>query len=140
MLLLTSRSNVSESALALPVLSLLPVGGSAFVWAPVMAFFFLEGPSWKGWFMLFWGVVVLGTTSVVLQPWLMRRSGASAIHPLILFFAIISGIGLFGPSGIVFGPLVVSAVLVMLNIFREHFGQKARAAAAPKEPAARSAR
>ena len=90
--------------------------------------------------MLAWGVVVLGTTSVVLQPWLMRRSGASEIHPLLLFFAIISGIGVFGPSGIVFGPLVVAAVLVMLNIFREHFGQKARAASVPKEPAARSAR
>ena len=110
------------------ILSLLPVGGSAFVWGPVMAYFFLEGPKWKGWFMLGWGVLVMGATSVVLQPWLMRRSGASEVHPLLLFFAIISGIGLFGPSGIVFGPLVFAAVLVMLDIFREHFGQEARAA------------
>ena len=109
------------------ILALLPVGGGAFVWAPVAAYFFLDGPVWKGWFMLAWGVIVLGVTSVTLQPWLMRRTGASEVHPLLLFFAIISGLGLFGPSGIVFGPLVVAAVLVMLDIFREHFGQKARA-------------
>src|SRR5206468_4228746 len=84
------------------LLSLLPIGGSAFVWAPTMIYFFVEGPVWKGWFLLVWGVAVIGSSDNLLRPWLMRKAGAAEVHPLLLFFAILSGIGLFGPSGIVF--------------------------------------
>jgi predicted PurR-regulated permease PerM len=112
------------------VLSLLPVGGSAFVWAPVMTYFFLDGHAGKGWFLLVWGIFVIGSSDNFLRPWLMRRTGAGEVHPLILFFAIISGIGLFGVSGIVFGPLLVAFVLVVVRIFQENFGAEARAEAA----------
>jgi predicted PurR-regulated permease PerM len=109
------------------VLSLLPVGGSALVWAPVMTYFFLDGHTAKGWFLLIWGVAVIGSSDNFLRPWLMRRAGAGEVHPLLLFFAIISGIGLFGVSGIVFGPLLVAFVLVVIRIFQENFGTRARA-------------
>jgi predicted PurR-regulated permease PerM len=49
---------------------------------------------------------------------------------LLLFFAVISGIGLFGFSGIVFGPLLIAFVLVVVQIFREHFGRRT----APRPP------
>ncbi len=113
------------------VLSLLPVGGSAFVWAPTMVYFFLTGDAWKGWFLLVWGIAVIGSSDNLLRPWLMRRAGASGIHPLLLFFAILSGIGLFGVSGIVFGPLLVAFVLVVVRIYREHFGKPEPTTPAP---------
>jgi predicted PurR-regulated permease PerM len=106
------------------VLSLLPVGGSAFVWAPVAGYFLFGDETWKGWFLLAWGLGVIGTSDNVLRPWLMRRAGAGEVHPLLLFFAVISGIGLFGFSGIVFGPLLVAFVLVVVQIFREQFGKR----------------
>jgi len=116
------------------VLSLLPFGGSAFVWAPVAIYFLLVGDSsWKGWFLIVWGLGVVGTSDNLLRPWLMRRTGAGEIHPLLLFFAVISGIGLFGFSGIVFGPLLVAFVLVVVQIFREQFGK--RATPVPPPPA-----
>jgi predicted PurR-regulated permease PerM len=118
------------------VLSLLPIGGSTFVWGPVAAYFFLEGDPWRGWFLLAWGVGVIGTSDNFLRPWLMRRTGAGEVHPLLLFFAVISGIGLFGFSGIVFGPLLVAFVLVMVSIFRDHFGKPARAKKAAAAAAA----
>jgi predicted PurR-regulated permease PerM len=111
------------------VLSLLPVGGSAFVWGPTAVYFFLGGPAWKGWFLLLWGVIVIGSSDSLLRPWLMRRAGASTIHPLLLFFAILSGIGLFGVSGIVFGPLLIAFVQVVVRIYRDHFGKAAVAVA-----------
>jgi predicted PurR-regulated permease PerM len=110
------------------VLSLLPIGGSAFVWAPAMVYFFVVGPVWKAWFLLVWGVAVIGSSDNLLRPWLMRKAGAAEIHPLLLFFAILSGIGLFGPSGIVFGPLLVAAIVVVAKIYRDNFGAGARAA------------
>jgi predicted PurR-regulated permease PerM len=114
------------------VLSLLPIGGSAFVWAPTMAYFFLEGPVWKAWFLLVWGIAVIGSSDNLLRPWLMRKAGAAEVHPLLLFFAILSGIGLFGPSGIVFGPLLVAFIVVVAKIYRENFGREARVKVATK--------
>jgi predicted PurR-regulated permease PerM len=127
------------------VLSLLPFGGSAFLWLPVALYMLATGETWQGVFLLVWGVVVVGSSDNLLRPWLMRRVGAADIHPLLLFFAVLSGIGVFGFSGIVFGPLLVAVVLGALRIYRDHFGRaavarrKAAKAAAPAEAAATDA-
>jgi predicted PurR-regulated permease PerM len=112
-------------------LSLLPVGGSAFVWAPVMVYQFATDHPGKGWFMLLWGVLVMAVSDNVMRPLLMRKAGASAIHPLLLFFAIFSGIGLFGISGIVFGPLLTAFVLVVASLYRETLGNHGTKPALP---------
>ena len=101
------------------VLSLLPVGGSAFIWAPTAIYFLVTGESVKGWFLIVWGVFVIGMADNFLRPALMRKAGAGEIHPLLLFLAILSGIGLFGVSGIVFGPLLVAFILAVVSIYRE---------------------
>jgi predicted PurR-regulated permease PerM len=107
------------------VLSLLPFGGSAFLWLPVALYMLATGETWQGVFLLVWGGVVVGSSDNLLRPWLMRRVGAADIHPLLLFFAVLSGIGVFGFSGIVFGPLLVAVVLGALRIYRDHFGRAA---------------
>lgn len=112
-------------------LSLLPIGGSAFVWAPVMVYQFATDHPGKGWFLLIWGVFVIGMADNVVRPLLMRRAGASSIHPLLLFFGIFSGIGLFGISGIVFGPLLTALVLVLAAIYRETLGKSGSTPALP---------
>jgi len=112
------------------VLSLLPVGGSAFVWAPVSAYFFAVDQTWKGVFLLAWGVVVIGTSDNLLRPYLMKKAGAQSIHMLLLFFGILSGIGVFGFSGVVFGPLLVAFVVGIVRVYREHYGRRARQRAA----------
>ncbi len=121
------------------VLSLLPVGGTAFVWAPAAFYYFAMEQTWKGWFLLLWGVFVIGASDNFFRPWLMRKAGAHGIHPLLLFFAILSGIGLFGISGVVFGPLLVTVVLGVVRIYRDHYGKRAgrhpEAAPAPPPPA-----
>jgi predicted PurR-regulated permease PerM len=117
------------------MLALLPVGGTAFVWAPTAAYFFLSGATGKGWFLLAWGVLVIGASDNLLRPWLMRKAGAAEIHPMLLFFAVLSGIGLFGPSGVVFGPLLLALVIVVTKIYRENYGRGARALAAQREAA-----
>ncbi len=107
------------------VLSLLPVGGSAFVWAPVAAYFIATGSPVEGWFLVAFGVLVVGSVDNFLRPWLIRKAGAGGVHPLLLFFGVFSGIGLFGASGIVFGPLLTAIVLSVIRVYRDHFGRAA---------------
>ncbi len=102
--------------------SLLPFGGTALVWVPAGVYLLLTGQDFGGWFVLIWGAVVVGTSDNFLRPWVLRRTGAEDLHPMLLFFAIISGIGLFGISGIVFGPLLLALLITMMQIYRDHGG------------------
>ena len=123
--------------------SLLPFGGTALVWFPVGLYLVLtgstsagysifDGEAASGWFILIWGTVVVGGSDNFLRPWILTKAGAKDIHPMLLFFAILSGIGLFGFSGIVFGPLLLALLITMMHIYREHWVGKS-ADQAPEE-------
>jgi predicted PurR-regulated permease PerM len=45
------------------------------------------------------------------------------MHPLLVFFAIIGGLKLFGILGIIYGPLVVTAFLTLAQIYRANYQQ-----------------
>ncbi|MFV1960179.1 MAG: AI-2E family transporter [Planctomycetota bacterium] len=104
--------------LVMALFSLLPMGGAAFVWAPVAIYLFAVGDVGKAWFLFAWGLLLVGAIDNVLRPWILRRTG-SQVHPMLLFFAILSGIGLFGMSGIVFGPLLIALVLTAMESYRK---------------------
>jgi predicted PurR-regulated permease PerM len=99
--------------------SLLPFGGAAFVWVPVALFRFGTGQIGSGIFLVLWGAVLVGLVDNLLRPWILRRSGSN-VHPMLLFFGILSGIGLFGMSGIVFGPLLIALLVTAAELYREH--------------------
>jgi predicted PurR-regulated permease PerM len=51
-----------------------------------------------------------------LGPFLVGRG--VRIHPFIILFAVIGGIGFFGPVGFLLGPLVLSLLFALLDIYR----------------------
>ncbi len=112
-------------AVFMAALSLLPFGGTAIVWAPVGVYLLLTGDAKGGWFILVFGTVIVGSADNLLRPWILSRTGADDIHPMLLFFAILSGIGLFGMSGVVFGPLLLALLMAMMRIYRDHLSVRA---------------
>jgi predicted PurR-regulated permease PerM len=116
------------------LLSFAPVVGTALLWVPISVFLLLTGSPGSGWFLLAWGAVVGGGSDNLLRPWLLRRTGVKGVHPLLLFFAVLSGIGLFGMSGVVFGPLLVALLTTALRIYREQVVPRLRATE-PSRPA-----
>jgi predicted PurR-regulated permease PerM len=71
----------------------------------------------------------------LLKPVLMRRID---VHGAVIFFALVGGLAVFGPVGLVAGPLILSFFLAMARIWRgdvltvspqlsdRRIGQKAR--------------
>lgn len=110
--------------------SLFPFGGTALVWAPAAVYLFITGSTGAGIFLVVWGLVIVGTADNVLRPWILSRTGAHDVHPMMLFFAIMSGIGLFGISGVVFGPLLLALITTVLRIYREREGSRVTPATA----------
>ncbi len=103
-------------------LSLLPFGGTAFVWLPAGIILLATGQPGMGIFVLVFGAVIVAGADNILRPVVLNRMGGEEvdIHPLLLFFAIMSGIGLFGISGIVFGPLLIALLTTVVRIYRRH--------------------
>ena len=108
-------------AVLMMAFSLLPFGGTALVWLPAGIYLLATGEPGAGWFLLIWGAVIVGSSDNFLRPWILYKTGSQGIHPLLLFFAILSGIGMFGISGIVFGPLLLALLTTVMAIYREHW-------------------
>ncbi|MDP9084200.1 MAG: AI-2E family transporter [Pseudomonadota bacterium] len=104
------------------LLSMLPVGGTAFVWGPAAMWLFFDGRWGFGIFMLAWGVL-LGGLDNVLRPLLI--SGRAKISALAVFIGVLGGIPAFGSIGIIAGPVVLSLALALLEFAEEGRAQKA---------------
>ncbi|OPZ29567.1 MAG: putative inner membrane protein [Lentisphaerae bacterium ADurb.BinA184] len=103
-------------AVMLGLASMVPVAGTALVWVPTVAYLFLVGRTGAAAFVLVWSMVVVGLMDNLLKPYLMQ--GQSGMSTLVVFFAILGGIRLFGPMGIIYGPLIFGVSAVLLYIFR----------------------
>lgn len=100
--------------------ALIPIGGAALVWAPALIWVYLTGTQGSAIFLLLWSLLLVSTLDNILRPLLLAKQGGVAIHPLLLLFAVLGGIGLFGVSGIVFGPLLIAFLTTLVYLYREH--------------------
>jgi predicted PurR-regulated permease PerM len=98
------------------LLSMLPVGGAAFVWGPAMIWLFFGGRWGFGIFMLVWGVL-LGGLDNILRPMLI--SGRARISALAVFIGVLGGIPAFGAIGVIAGPVVISLALALIEFAEE---------------------
>ncbi|HEX4243149.1 MAG TPA: AI-2E family transporter [Steroidobacteraceae bacterium] len=99
------------------ILSMLPVGGSAFVWGPAALWLFFQGRWGFGIFMLVWGFLMSGIDNVV-RPVLI--SGRARISALAVFIGVLGGIPAFGTIGVIAGPVLLSLVLALIEFAEEN--------------------
>jgi len=100
---------------AMAFLSFIPVGGTALVWAPASVLLFIQEAYLKGIILLVIGIFGISMVDNLLRPLLI--STRTKIHPLLLFFAVLGGIQVFGLIGLVAGPLIVTLFLSLIEIY-----------------------
>jgi predicted PurR-regulated permease PerM len=104
--------------------SVIPVVGAALVWAPAGLYLIFTGATWKGVFVLLWGVLVVSTADNIVRPWVV--SGKVELHPLVLLFFILGGVEAFGFIGLFLGPVIASVLSVLFGMFREELDGSGR--------------
>ena len=107
--------------------ALVPGVGTAIVFTPAILFLFFAGNTVPAIGLLVWGIVAVGLIDNFLGPVLVGRG--IRIHPLFILFAVIGGIGFFGPMGFLLGPLVVSLLYGLFEIYRLFMIEKKSAGA-----------
>lgn len=101
------------------IASLVPAVGTAAILVPALIYLIVAGKTIAFFGLLIWGVVVVGAVDNFLRPLLMERS--MHIHPLLILLGVLGGLALFGPIGFLLGPLVVSFLFALLDIYKEEF-------------------
>lgn len=99
--------------------SVIPIVGAAIVYVPICIFMIAEGQTAPGLGLAAYCAVVVGITDNVLRFTLLKR--LENIHPLNTVFGIIMGMNLFGFMGLVFGPILVSFTLLLIQVYRNEF-------------------
>jgi predicted PurR-regulated permease PerM len=104
------------------ILSLLPIGGTAIVWAPGAIWLFTSGRQGAAIFLAIWGIVVTSfLADNVLKPFLIR---GRELNTLVVFLGVFGGLTAFGLLGIFIGPIALAAAVALLGVL----GEKSRAA------------
>ncbi|MEW5913841.1 MAG: AI-2E family transporter [Thermodesulfobacteriota bacterium] len=98
--------------------SVVPMVGTALVWVPGGVYLMAVGHLGQGVGVLIWCLVAAVGCDNFLRPRLI--SGASGLHPVLVFFSVLGGLSLFGVVGLLLGPMVLALLLSLLEIYRLH--------------------
>ena len=98
------------------VLAVVPVLGAFIVWIPAALFLVLEGSWGKSLILALWGIIVVGTIDNLLRPILVGNR--LKLHTVLAFMSVVGGLILFGPAGLILGPLALTVTTVLLEIWR----------------------
>ena len=101
--------------LVMGLLAIVPYLGAFVIWAPAAVWLAMQGEFGKAIVLTLWGSIVVGLIDNLLYPIMVGKRLRQ--HTLIAFIAIIGGLAVFGASGIVLGPVIVTMTGALLNIW-----------------------
>ncbi len=93
--------------------------GTPIVWIPASLILLLSGQWGKAIILAILGLGIISSIDNILRPFLLE--GKAGLHPLILFFSIIGGITVFGPLGIILGPISIALFVTILHLYKTEF-------------------
>jgi len=100
------------------VLSIIPAVGAALVMVPVGVVLVLLGSVWQGVLILV-AAVIISSVDNIMRPKLVGKD--TQMHTLLIFFATLGGLSVFGLIGFVVGPIIMALFLAMWEIYGEEF-------------------
>jgi predicted PurR-regulated permease PerM len=98
------------------LLAVVPMLGAYMVWVPAALFLTMQGDWGKALILSVWGGVIVGTIDNLLRPILVGKR--LKLHTVLACVSVVGGLILFGPSGIILGPVILTSTMVLLEIWR----------------------
>lgn len=104
------------------LLAVVPVLGAFVVWTPAALFLALQGSWGKALILILWGALVVGTIDNLLRPILIGKR--LKLHTVLAFISLVGGLMVFGPAGLILGPITLTITTVLLEIWRNRTAAK----------------
>jgi predicted PurR-regulated permease PerM len=112
-------SNPVLWGVAMAVLSVVPLFGTALIWVPAALAMIFTGSLVSGIIIILVGAFVISVVDEFLRPILVGR-GTKMPDALVLL-AIIGGLATFGVSGFIIGPIIAALFLSLWSFFEERY-------------------
>ncbi len=88
------------------LLAPIPIVGTAIVWVPLVIHLWLTGNPTMAFFLTLWCFSVVGSVDNFTRPYFLS-TGIKAPF-FVLFLALLTGLGVFGPIGLIVGPVLLA--------------------------------
>lgn len=95
----------------------IPPFGAAFVWVPLDIYLFATKGIKEGFTLLIWGTLFISTMDNIVRPLVMQQG--IKLPYVALFFSTIGGLIQFGFIGVLLGPLILSTLIVVVDIYEK---------------------
>lgn len=107
------------------VSSLIPFVGAGLVWVPVVIARFASEGLVAALFLLALCAFFISTLDNFIRPFVLHSR--IKLHPLLIFMAIIGGLGLFGFNGLILGPILLVLFFSAAELFSRAYGRESGA-------------
>jgi len=101
--------------IVMALLAVVPVLGAFIIWIPAAVFMVLEGSGGKALLLILWGTFVVGGIDNLLYPILVGTQ--LKMHTVLAFVSLVGGLIVFGPSGLILGPVIFTVTRILLEIW-----------------------
>jgi predicted PurR-regulated permease PerM len=101
------------------IAAIIPPLGTAVVSVPAIIFLFLTGHTGSSIGLLVWSTLIVGMGDNMLNPYIVGHK--IDVPPFLILFSVLGGISLLGPVGILIGPLTVSLLYTLTEIYQSEF-------------------
>ncbi|OIP78427.1 MAG: hypothetical protein AUK16_00210 [Parcubacteria group bacterium CG2_30_44_11] len=98
--------------------ALIPGVGTTIIFIPSVIYLIVTEAYGSAIGLAIWGVLAVGLIDNLLGPYLMSRG--NTLHPFVILLAVLGGMSVFGPIGFIVGPVVVSLLKVLLELYASH--------------------
>lgn len=92
-----------------------PTVGTALVQVPAVIVLLATGQTAHAVGLAIWATLAVGMLDNILGPKLM--AGGAHLHPMIMLIAVLGGITFFGPIGLLLGPILMSLLFALFDIY-----------------------
>jgi predicted PurR-regulated permease PerM len=96
--------------------ALIPAIGAAGFALAAAGLLLITGHPYLALFLAIWAVTVVALVDNVVKPMLLR--GGMNMPGAVVFFALIGGLGAFGPIGLVLGPMIVAFFVALVRMYQ----------------------
>jgi predicted PurR-regulated permease PerM len=112
-------------AVMMGLFAMVPYLGAFVVWGPMAAFLAMQGEWGKALILTTYGALAIGLIDNLLYPYLVGQRLRQ--HTVLAFFAILGGVNVFGATGLVLGPVIISVTFFLFDLWRRRTAHGASA-------------
>src|SRR6056297_850898 len=102
--------------LAACLAGIFPIIGTAIIWIPVVIFLFAGGLAIPALGIILFGFVSTFLENAIKPTFVAKRTN---VHSSVILLGMVGGLFVFGILGFILGPLILSYLLIILEIYRD---------------------